>query len=77
MTETLYNATLIIFFLGFPILSYFIWLHATTSIGYTKPYAKPNHSNLLLELYRDHNTLWVKNPSHQKAESLTAALFQS
>ena len=65
------------FFIGFPILSYLIRQHATTSIGYTKPYAKPNQSNLLSKLYTDHNTLWVKHPACQKAESLIAALFQS
>ena len=55
------------FFIGFPILSYLIRPHATTSIGYTKPYVKPNQSNLLSKLYTDHNTLWVKHAAHQKA----------
>ena len=27
--------------------------------------------------FTDHNTLWVKHPACQKAESLIAALFQS
>ena len=31
----------------FPILSYPIPPHATTSIGYIKPYAKPSQSNVL------------------------------
>ena len=35
------------FFIGFPIFSYPIWPHTTTSIGYTKPYAKPSQSHLL------------------------------
>ena len=43
----------------------------------TKPYAKQNQSNLLSKLYTDHNTLWVKHATHQKAESLRATLFQS
>ena len=65
------------FFKGFSILSYLIRPHATSSTGYTKPYSKPNQSNLLSKLYADHNTLWVKQAAHQIVESLRAALFQS
>ena len=55
------------FFVGFSILSDLIQPHATTSVGYTKPYAKPNQSNLLSKLYTDRNTLWVKHAAHKKA----------
>ena len=63
------------FFIGFPVSSYLIRPHATTSIEYTKPYAKQNQSNFLSKLYTNHNNLWVKHVAHQKA--LRAALFQS
>ena len=43
---------LIMFFIGFSILSYPIQRNATTSIGYTKPYGKPSQSNLLLSCLR-------------------------
>ena len=75
--KPLYYLIFIMFFIVFLISSYLIKPHATTSIGYTKPYAKQNQSNLLSKLYTDHNTLWIKHASHQKAESLRAALFQS
>ena len=39
--------TLVMFFIGFPILSYPIQPNATTSIGYTKSYGKSSQSNLL------------------------------
>ena len=42
-----FNSILIIFFIGFPILSYRIRPHSTTSIGYTKPYATRSQTNLL------------------------------
>ena len=29
----------------------------------------------ILKLYTDHNTLWIKHATHQKAESLRAASF--
>ena len=35
------------FFIAFPIFSYPIRPHATSGIEYTKPYAKPDQSNLL------------------------------
>ena len=37
--KALFNTSLMMFSIGFPILSYPIWQHAT-SIGYTKQYAK-------------------------------------
>ena len=43
----LFNTIPIMFFIDFPILSYPIQPHATTSIGYTRPYGKPSQSNLL------------------------------
>ena len=46
-TETFSNTNLIMFFIGFNILSYSIRQQATTSIGYTKSYIKPKQSNLL------------------------------
>ena len=63
----LFKTILIIFFISFLIFPYPIWPHATTSIGYTKPYAKPSQLN------QYHNTLWAKYATHQKAESLRAA----
>ena len=45
--KSLFKTILIMLFIGFPILPYLIWPHATTSIGYTKPYAKPSQLNLL------------------------------
>ena len=63
----LFKTILIIFFIGFLIFPYPIWPHATTSIGYTKPYAKPSQLN------QYHNTLWAKYAAHQKVESLRAA----
>ena len=61
-----FNTILIMFFIGFPILSYRIQLHATTSIGYTKPYGKPSQSNLLSNLLQitiafEPSTLPIKN----------------
>ena len=55
------------FFIGFPILAYAIWPQAATSIGYTKPIKS------VIKLYTDHDTLFVKHGTHQKAESLRAA----
>ena len=46
-TESLSNTNLIMFFIGFNILSYSIRPQATTNIGYTKSYIKPNQSNML------------------------------
>ena len=46
-TKALSNTILIMFFIGFHILSYPIRPQATTSIGYTKPYKKPSQLNLL------------------------------
>ena len=52
-----------------PYFPYFIIRpHGTTSIGYTKPYAQPNLSNLLSKVYTDQNTFWVKHAAHQKDE---------
>ena len=57
------------FFTVFPILSYsHSNTHATTYIGYNKPYGKP--IKFTIKLYVDHNTLWVKKATHQKDESL-------
>ena len=47
----LFNATLIMFFLGFPIFFHSARPHATF-IGYTKPYAKPIQSNILSVIYK-------------------------
>ena len=44
--KLLFNTTLIILFIGFSILSYPLRPQATI-IGYTKPNAKPDQSNLL------------------------------
>ena len=44
--KPLFNTTNIIFFVGFPVLSYLIQQHATR-IEYTKPYGKPNQLDLL------------------------------
>ena len=41
------NTIFIMFFIGFSILSYTPGPQATTSIKYTKPYAKPSQSHLL------------------------------
>ena len=41
------STILIMFFIGFSILSYPIQPSATTTIGYPKPYGKPSQSNLL------------------------------
>ena len=46
-TETLSNTNLIMFFIGFNILSYSIPRQANTGIGYTKSYIKTSQSNLL------------------------------
>ena len=48
------------FFIGFLILFYLIQPQATTSIGYTKPYAKPKPIKFFITLYTNDNTLWVK-----------------
>ena len=49
--------------------------HAT-SIRYTKAYSKPGQLNLLSFFYKYFNTLmWVKNSTHQKAESLRVSSF--
>ena len=45
--ETYFKTIFIMFSIVFPIFSYNIRTHATTSIGYTKSYAKPSQSNLL------------------------------
>ena len=62
-----FNTIFIMFFIEFPILFNSIWPRATTSIGYTKPYAKP------IKLYTDHNTLLVKQATHKKTQSFRAA----
>ena len=59
-------------FISFPILSYLIRPQATTSIGYTT-ICKAKPIKFISKLYTDHNTLWVKHATHQKAESLRTA----
>ena len=46
LLKPLFITILNMFSVKFPILSYPIWPHTTTSIGYTKPCAKPSKSNL-------------------------------
>ena len=72
-TETLSSANLIMFFIGFNILSNPIRPQATTSIGYTKSYINPSQSKFVIKLYTDHDTLWVKHATHLKAEFLRTA----
>ena len=67
--KPLFNTTLIMFFIGFPILSYLMRPHAII-IGYPKPNAKASQSNILL--YTNHNTLSVKHATNQKAKPLRA-----
>ena len=62
--SSLFNTTLIVFFIGFPILSYPIRPRATL-IGYTKLNARANQSNLLSS-YIQINTLSVKHATYQK-----------
>ena len=62
--KSLFNTTLIVFFIGFPILSYPIRPRATL-IGYTKLNAKANQSNLLSS-YIQINTLSAKHATYQK-----------
>ena len=64
---------MIMFFIGFPILSNSIWPNVITVIGETNPYAK--NIKLFIKLYTDLNTLWVKHATDQKAEPLRAASF--
>ena len=66
-TESLFNPILIMFFIGFSIWFYSIWPH-TTSIEYTKPYAKLSYSNLLsnyIQIIKTYasNTQPIKNVS--------------
>ena len=68
-TETLTNTNLIMFFIGFNILSYSIRPQATASIGYTKSDIKPSQSNLLSSFIQimipyGLNTLPIKKLSH-------------
>ena len=76
--EILFSTNLIMFFIGFNILSYPIRPQATTGIGYTKSFVNPSPSNLLSSYiqimipYRS-NTLPIK----QKAESLRTASSSS
>ena len=62
------------FLIGFPILSQPIRPHSSTSIEYTKTWqAKP--IKFITKLYPDHNNLWIKHATHQKAESLRAGFL--
>ena len=60
------------FFIGFSSLSYPILPQATTSIGNTKSYIYIYIYiyKFVIKLYTDHDTLWVKQATHQNAESL-------
>ena len=66
-----FKIILIMFFIGFSILSYAIQPRVSTSIGCTKTYARP--IKFIIKLYTDHNTLWVKHATHQKAEFLRSS----
>ena len=66
-----FKTILIMFFIGFPILSYPIQPRVSTSIGCIKTYARP--IKFVIKLYTDHNTLWVKHATHQKAEFLRSS----
>ena len=46
LPHNLFNTIVNMFFIRFPIMSFSIWPHAT-STGYTKPYIKPSNSNFL------------------------------
>ena len=72
LLKRLLNSILLIFFIGFSILSYPIRTYATI-IRYTKPYAKP--IKFISKLYTNHNTLFVKHATYQKAECLKAAFL--
>ena len=62
------------FLIGFPILSQPIRPHSSTSIEYTKTWqAKP--IKFITKLYPDHNNLWIKHATHQKAEFLRAGFL--
>ena len=50
--KALFNTIIIMFFSGFPTLSYPIQPNATTSIGYTKPYGNSSQSNYHQAIYR-------------------------
>ena len=65
----LFNTILIMLLIGFPILSYAIRPHATTGIGYTKPYANPSQSSLISSYIKiivpyGSNTLQIKKLSY-------------
>ena len=67
-TETLCNTNVIMFFIGFNILSYLIRSRSTTSIGYSKSYIKPSQSSLLSSYIQimipyGSNTLLIKKLS--------------
>ena len=69
--KALFNTIIIMFFSGFPTLSYPIQPNATTSIGYTKPYGNSSQSNLLSSYLQiiipyESNTLLIKKLSLQE-----------
>ena len=68
-----FNTIFTMFLIGFPILSYPIRPQVTTSIRYTKAYAKSNLSKFIVKLYADHKNVLIKHARHQKAESLRSA----
>ena len=70
--KVLFNRILIMHVLHrFSYFSYPIWSHAT-STGYAKPICQAKPLKFIIKIYADHNNLWVKHTTHQKAESLRA-----
>ena len=71
--QPLFNTILIMFFTGFPILSY---PHSTThhhNYRICQTIWQAKLIKFIIKLYSDNNTLWVKHATQLKAESLRIA----
>ena len=76
--KTLFNTILIMFFISFPIFPSTLSHSTRRHQKYCRyqPICQAEPIKFIINLCADHNTLWVKHTTHQKAESLRAAPFK-